>query len=314
MSAAILLWGCSGDTPLAALLAELDRRSVAYCFADQRSMHRIQLDCDAVRTTGRMQLDAEVFELEQFAAMYVRPNDLRAVLSQVPQLAADPATQHAALCTERQLYAWAEMTSALVVNRPSAAAANDSKPYQLEQIRSAGFAVPPTLMTTTPEAVHEFIARHRSVICKTAGRSRGITTRLDAEDRARIAAVAHCPTQFQAHIAGTDWRVHVIGEAIHACEIRCGADDYRIAPEQAIPLQIVPATLPPLLAAHCRCLARSLGLTLAGIDLRCSEDGVWYCFEVNPSPVLPYFERATGQPLTVALADLLIHATCRRLH
>ena len=52
------------------------------------------------------------------------------------------------------------MTPARVVNRPSAASGNDCKPYQLEQIHAAGFTVPPTLVTTSPQAAREFVAQH----------------------------------------------------------------------------------------------------------------------------------------------------------
>jgi glutathione synthase/RimK-type ligase-like ATP-grasp enzyme len=313
MNGSILLWGCSGDAPLMHLLHELAQRGEPHYFIDERSLHRAHLVCDT-HAQGSLQWGTERLELADIAAAYVRPADLRALLRQSPEISTDAPAQRRALATQRQLYAWAEMTTALVVNRPSAASSNDSKPYQLERIRSAGFAVPPTLMTTTPADARKFVARHGAVVCKTAGRTRGITTRLCEADLEHLADVAHCPTQFQAHVAGTDWRVHVIGDAVHACEVHCDADDYRIAPERSLPLQIVPASLPPLIAAHCHSLTRCLGLMLAGIDLRHGADGVWYCFEVNPSPALAYFEQLTGQRLTAALADLLIHAPRRRLH
>jgi hypothetical protein len=36
-------------------------------------------------------------------------------------------------------------------------------------------------------------------------------------------------------------------------------------------------------------------LAFSGIDLRRSDDGTWFCFEVNPSPGFPYFERSGSQ-------------------
>ena len=70
-------------------------------------------------------------------------------------------------------------------------------------------------------------------------------------------------------------------------------------------VEVRPASVPPDLARRCRRLAHSLGLPLAGIDLRCTPDGRWYCFEVNPSPGFAYYERATGQPISQAIARLL---------
>ena len=311
MSDAILLWGVSGDPPLMALLAELETRAVPHHFLDQRRMHQAQFDFAADGVTGTLSTAERDIELAAIGALYARPNDLRAVMRRSSELAGDLATQRSALATERQLYAWAEMTPARVVNRPSAASANDSKPYQLEQIHAAGFAVPPTLVTTSPLAAREFVAQHGQVVCKSAGRTRSMVSRLDSADLERLDAITHCPTLLQAYIAGRDWRVHCIGAAIHACEIHCAADDYRFAPEQGLALEIVSADLPEPIAARCRALTRRLGLELAGIDLRRGGD-TWYCFEVNPSPLFTYFEQASGQPLTAAVADLLSEATCRR--
>jgi len=52
-------------------------------------------------------------------------------------------------------------------------------------------------------------------------------------------------------------------------------------------------------------LAASLDLVVAGIDLRRTPDGEWYCFEVNPSPAFSYYESATHQPISAAIAALL---------
>lgn len=310
MNRTILLWGVTGDPPLMALLAELEARAVSHHVLDQRRMHEARFDFAADGVTGTLSMAEGDVELAAIGALYARPNDLRAVMRGSSALAADVETQRSAAVTERQLYAWAEMTSARVVNRPSAASGNDSKPYQLEQIHTAGFAVPPTLVTTSPQAAREFVARHGHVVCKSAGRTRSIVSRMAAEDLERFDAIGHCPTLLQAYIPGRDWRVHCIGEAIHACEIHCAADDYRVAPEQGTALEIEPAELPGAIAVRCRALTRRLGLELAGIDLRRSGDR-WFCFEVNPSPLFTYFEQASGQPLTAAVADLLSEATCR---
>ena len=43
----------------------------------------------------------------------------------------------------------------------------------------------------------------------------------------------------------------------------------------------------------------------AGIDLKETPDGEWCCFEVNPCPGFIFFERHTGQPISLALAEFL---------
>jgi D-alanine-D-alanine ligase-like ATP-grasp enzyme len=49
-----------------------------------------------------------------------------------------------------------------------------------------------------------------------------------------------------------------------------------------------------------------LRLPVAGIDLRRTPQGEWYCFEVNPSPAFAYYEAATHQPIAEAIAGLLM--------
>jgi glutathione synthase/RimK-type ligase-like ATP-grasp enzyme len=129
-----------------------------------------------------------------------------------------------------------------------------------------------------------------------------------------IDAITHCPTQFQAYVPGIDWRAHVIGDEVHACRIRCEEDDYRVAGEQGRPVSLEAARLPPEIADRCRVLSQAMNLPLAGIDLRHDSNDVWHCFEVNPSPAFTFFEQATGQPLTAALAQLLIEPLATRAH
>ena len=74
------------------------------------------------------------------------------------------------------------------------------------------------------------------------------------------------------------------------------------------PAGLVSTELPDAVAARSRRLASALGLPVAGIDLRVTPAGEWYCFEVNPSPAFSYYESATGQPIAAAVAGLLTAA------
>jgi glutathione synthase/RimK-type ligase-like ATP-grasp enzyme len=66
-----------------------------------------------------------------------------------------------------------------------------------------------------------------------------------------------------------------------------------------------PTLLPDNVARACHNLAQSLDLLIAGIDLKETPDGDYYCFEINPSPAFIYYEMGSGQPISAALADLL---------
>ena len=94
-----------------------------------------------------------------------------------------------------------------------------------------------------------------------------------------------------------------MGREVFASQVSAPVDDYRYPGEHEV--QVRPCAVPSDVARRCLRLARSLGLPLAGIDLRCTPDGEWYCFEVNPSPGFAYYERATGQPISQAIACLL---------
>jgi D-alanine-D-alanine ligase-like ATP-grasp enzyme len=68
------------------------------------------------------------------------------------------------------------------------------------------------------------------------------------------------------------------------------------------------AVLPAEIAQRCHAVTETLGLALAGIDLRLGRDGRWWCFEVNTAPGFIWFERHTGQPIAAAVARLLAGA------
>ena len=155
--------------------------------------------------------------------------------------------------------AWAEVTPALVINRPSAMASNGSKSYQTALIWAAGFEVPDTLVTTDPAAALAFRERHGSVIYKSVSGVRSIVSKFGDGHLERLEDIANCPTQFQEYVAGTDWRVHVVGEEVFASEIICDSDDYRYSARTGRAPDIRAATLAPALAARCRELATTLG-------------------------------------------------------
>jgi glutathione synthase/RimK-type ligase-like ATP-grasp enzyme len=220
-----------------------------------------------------------------------------------------PADPRHAQHVERALWTWAELTPATVVNRASAMAPNQSKPFQSLSIRRAGFRVPATLITTSPRAARAFWRKHGEVIYKSLSGVRSRVARLRAEHVQRLASVVWCPTQFQEYVPGREHRVHVVGDRVFACEIISDADDYRYTDT---PVELRPCALPSDVADRCRRLVADQQLLVAGIDLRRTPGGEWYCFEVNPSPGFPYYERASG-PISEAIAHLLMGSPLRQL-
>jgi hypothetical protein len=299
----IVVWGPPGDGTLRAALAALARRRARMVYVNQADVlrHRVDLQVeDGLR--GRLEVPGRAIDLGAVTAAYLRPYDS----ADAPAVRAtgerSPEADHARTFDER-IWTWSELSAALIVNRPSAMASNDSKPSQGFSARAVGFEVPPTLITTDPEAVRGFASAHGEVIYKSISGVRSIVSRLAASDLDRLDDVAWCPTQFQALVPGTDVRVHVAGERVFASRIESSADDYRYGS-----MQILPYELDSEPASRCVALARALGLELAGIDLRRSPDGRWYCFEANPSPAFGCFGPEIEAAVADALAELLIAA------
>ena len=140
---------------------------------------------------------------------------------------------------------------------------------------------------------------------------RSIVSRLTPAHRTRLADIAWCPTQFQQYIPGCDYRVHVVGDKTFACQVVSTADDYRYAARYGADVEIRSCKLPQECVERCKTLTAALHLTVAGIDLRRTPDGRWYCFEVNPSPAFTYYQEATTQAIDEAIAQLLAEHALR---
>jgi glutathione synthase/RimK-type ligase-like ATP-grasp enzyme len=304
----ILLWGIATDDPLAAVGAALDLRGSPYVFVDQVAAAETDIDLQVNESvTGYLAIRGEGIALEDVRAAFLRPYDYRRLITLRAAGEASDLWRRAAAVDEA-LGVWAEVTPALVVNRPGSMASNGSKPYQTELIRALGLQIPPTLVTTDQHAALEFLERHGEVVYKSVSGIRSIVTRLGSDRVQDLGDVANCPTQFQAYVPGRDYRVHIVGTDVFVSEVESAADDYRYASRDGHTVTIRASRVPSDLENACRNLATSLGLVAAGIDLRVTPEGEWYCFEVNPSPGFTFYEEATGQPIAASVARLLAAA------
>ena len=302
----VLLWGLLEDTPLSAVRAALQQRGARTFLVDQYAVLNtgMALDVDA-SIHGTIRIGSLRCRLNEVAGAYVRAYDSRRLLNGHGSEKDGAARQHA-LVLDEAMSAWLELTPAVVVNRLTAMAGNNSKPYQALRIRSIGFEIPDTLITTDPAAATAFWETHGAVVYKSVSSVRSIVSRLTSDHRQRLADIQWCPTQFQQYVPGKDIRVHVVGHRLFACEICSDADDYRYAGRQGAATTIRPCILPHDCADRCLALAADMGLLVAGIDLRRTPDGRWFCFEVNPSPGFTYYQEQTGHPIDQAIAELLV--------
>jgi glutathione synthase/RimK-type ligase-like ATP-grasp enzyme len=301
----ILLWGISDDGPLMAVHEALQRQRAPAFFLDQRQVLSTEIELFIDKTVeGLIRLGDVTCDLAALRAVYVRCYDSRRV-PEIERTGEGSAAWRHAQSVDETLRSLLEVTPALVVNPMSAMASNNSKPYQLSLIRSLGFEVPETLITTDSSAAQDFWERHGAVVYKSISGVRSIVSRLTEEHLNRLPDLRWCPTQFQKYVCGRDYRVHIVGDEAFACEIATDADDYRYAARRGRDVELRPYDLPADCADKCRKLAAALNLVVTGLDLRRTPEGQWYCFEVNPSPAFTYYAAATDQPIADAVARLL---------
>jgi glutathione synthase/RimK-type ligase-like ATP-grasp enzyme len=193
-----------------------------------------------------------------------------------------------------------------VVNRLAGGMSNSSKAYQALLVRQCGLRTPRTLISCDPSDVRRFSDDCAGeVVYKSVSGVRSIVRRLRPEHLERLPLVRHGPVQFQQFVPGENVRVHTLGDRVFATRVHSDAVDYRYAERDGHSVDMEPTEVPPAVGASCLRLARELDLLLAGIDLKQTPDGDYYCFEINPSPGFLYYEQQARQPISAALAELL---------
>ncbi|HEY0118758.1 MAG TPA: hypothetical protein VGC04_08265, partial [Cellulomonas sp.] len=262
----VLVWGVPSESPVALLLAALERRG-----ADAVVVHsgrpggtdlRLHAD-DAAPLAGVLTVDGRAVAVEALTGAYVRPVEPEIVPGLAGRPAGDPARHHAGL-VYRALSAWAEaagpLTGAHVANPLSAMASNTSKPYQAQVIVGHGFGTPRTLVTDDPDEARAFAADVGEAVYKSTSGVRSIVTAFDpVADAPRLDRLRWCPVQFQERVRGRDVRVHVVGDRALAAIVTSEAVDYRYSRAQTgADARLEPYELDDDLAARCVALATDL--------------------------------------------------------
>lgn len=296
----IVFYGRADDSPLSTAIDMARNMQIAHVVLDMVHLERddmfFEIGEDGMR--GYIVTSHQRIHLADISAVYARPLAL-------PLQGHDLLARTRAQVFQETFMEWLDVAPALIVNRPFAMESNSSKPFQSQAIAEAGFAVPDTLVTNDPAEVREFWQRHGRVIFKSVSGIRSIVQELDPASVQRLEHVKHLPTQFQAYVPGVDIRVHVVGEHLFATQVESAAVDYRYAGREGLETKLKETTLPHRINAQCIALSQQLGLPFCGIDLRCTPEGDYVCFEVNPMPAYSYYEASTKQPISQALVELL---------
>lgn len=306
----ILLCGIRSEPPLALVAAELERLGADFAWFDQRRVLQTRLDVAVSESGahGRLRTPEAELDLESVRAAYVRTMADH-LLPEVEALSPKAPERLRSRALHDRLFAWLGVSPARVVNRSEAQASNSAKPYQLQLIADAGFAVPETLITNDPQEAVAFRDRHRRVVYKSMSGERSIVSALTDLDLERLDRLRLCPVQFQAWVPGPDVRVHVVGDNTFAARVTTPATDYRYPDRSGAPApEVTSLELSDDLGERCVELTRRLGLEFAGVDLRLPPEHEPVCLEVNPSPAFSYYEQAAELPIASALARHLAGA------
>ena len=307
----ILLCGIRSEPPLALVAAELDRLGAEARWFDQRRALEMSLGFEVAGggITGELADRDGRLPLDEVRAVYLRVMDDR-LLPEVEHLPPEAPERARVRALHDKLAAWIEITPALVVNRARAQASNAAKPYQLQLIAAAGFAVPDTLITSDPEAVIEFRARHGRLVYKSMSGIRSIVDVLTDLDVARLDRIRWCPVQFQAWVDGIDLRVHTVGDEVFATRVTNWATDYRYPAASGAPNPArrgVPDRRATLASVAFAWQPRS-GSSSAASTCASRPMVKRSVSRSTRAPPFSYYEQAAGVPIAAALARRLAAA------
>ena len=298
-----LVCGVIDEPPIAMLIKSLRKKGVNFQVLDQETLSeqvKLRWQVDNHGVSGYLKVGNKVINIQEIRSVYHRfmmPED-------VAGPGASPQTVNQAQSILHSLMDLFDILPGRIVNRRRPMMSNNSKPYQALLIRQAGFAVPNTIVTNDSRSLIDFDSLHRSLIYKSISSVRSIVAPLDDKSAKKIQSLPYLPTQFQKKIEGYNVRVHCIGQRLFATQILSTATDYRYASLQGGSARFIPYELNSNLRKSCLKLAKICQLSFSGIDLIVNPHKI-YCLEVNPSPGYSYYQEATMQPISDALAEYL---------
>lgn len=215
-------------------------------------------------------------------------------------------------CDEAMSGLWASL-DAQWVNPPELDDRAHHKPYQLAIASAVGLTLPRTCITNDPDTARAFIGElgPGNTIYKTfrATFEHWRETRvLQEHELALLDQLALAPSIFQEYVRdATDLRVTVVGNEVYAAEILPAVGgyqvDYRTELERA---RFRPTVLPDAVLEQIATFMARLGLRYGAIDLRRTHSGEHIFLEINPAGEWRFVEERTRQPITAAMATLLI--------
>lgn len=311
----ILVAGIPSESPIALVIDSAEKLGVKCVVLHQRKAHLYRFDVVVSKNgiDAQLTIGEDSFTLEQIAGVYPRmmdyyqlPEIKNKVFNYIGDFYAEKSIVLHHLFTE-----YLEVASCRVLNKSNPMLSNISKPFQSQMIAKCGFLVPPTCITSDKETLNDFRKNYAKVIFKSISSTRSIVKELDGDFISNIERIRYLPVQFQESLVGTNIRVHVVGDVLFATRIESEIVDYRYSGRENKTTNLTTFDLPKEIEEKCFLLSEKLELPLCGIDLFLTEDGEYYCFEVNPSPGYSYYQLSTGQNISDAIVRWLEYGTAK---
>lgn len=305
MDKKILLCGIPSESPILLVKKALIKKGAHVIIFNQRlfDTHDLRLEVTRQGIQGEFFTNDSSYQLSDIQSIYPRIMNFH----DLPEYKNRPsANQIHCKKLHDSINQYMELTDVKVVNKHSQMFSNSSKPYQAQIVRKHGLKTPKTLITNNPKEVLDFKKQFKSIIYKSISGVRSIVKEFDPSDKERLDKIRYCPVQFQERVSGFDVRVHVIKDKTIATKISTTGVDYRYAVKEGGDTRLEPFKINKKIQKACIQLSAALNLDFSGIDLRISENGDVYCFEINPMPGYSYYENHTGQKISEVLADYLI--------
>ena len=210
------------------------------------------------------------------------------------------------------------------VNPPDAAQQAENKLVQLPAAARCGLSYPPTLVSSDPARIREFVATHRDVVYKPFqthswqdGGGRMFSTYARTVDAGMLqddASLRLCPGMFQRLVPKVrDVRVTVVGERCFAAGIQGDGDptyvDWR-ASSIGNRVRSAVEALPPELERAIQALMRELGIVFGCVDLAVDAEGRYHFLEINQAGQFLFLEHDVPRlPILQAVCAMLAQAT-----
>lgn len=269
---------------------------------------------------------AGAIDLSEVGAVWLRHTDTGDALSHEM----DPDHRAAArLESDAMVWGLLECLEVFQLDPPAAIRAAPYKPRQLQLARRFGLDIPKTLVSNDPGRVREFARTcGGAMIGKLVdgsllgGLSDGVETKftrtIGAVELEQLASLRLSPMIFQERVPkARELRITVVGRRVFVAAIDsagslAGADDWRA--DASLKASLRPyEECPPAVIERLLALLTHLGLNFATVDMIVTPDGRHVFLELNTLSYFEFVERATGLPISDAIADLLLGRSPSRI-